>query len=180
MISGDFGDDAVMRSGYFLLVSAGLILVGCQRDAGNATVNKPVVRTKTVAPVKKGPSQDELTAGMVEAASTLKSDAPIDLKFDLRSRPEVGRPLEIEIALMPQISAALGIIRVNGPETLSLGAGSAQIDIPNVVEFQVYKRVIHVTPSAEGVLVLTLNATLRHEEIEEYRVFSIPLIVAGR
>ncbi len=180
MISNDFGDDAVMRSRFILLLSAGLILVGCQRDAGSASVNKPVVRTKTPAPEKKGPSQDELTAGMVEAASTLKSDAPIDLKFDLRTRPELGKPMEIEIALMPQVSANLGIIRVTGPDTLTLAAGSVQFDIPNISESQVYRRVIHVTPSAEGVLVLTLNTTLKHEEVEEYRVFSIPLIVSGK
>jgi hypothetical protein len=41
----------------------------------------------------------------------------------------------------------------------------------------VYRQSIQVTPTADGVLLLSLAISLKHDELTESRVFSIPLIV---
>ena len=58
------------------------------------------------AAAAKTPQQ--LTADMVEAASQGKSQAPVTLKFDLLQRPTVGQPLEVALALLPQIAGGTG------------------------------------------------------------------------
>jgi hypothetical protein len=41
----------------------------------------------------------------------------------------------------------------------------------------VYRQVVKVSPAAAGVLLLNLTVSLKHDEMTESRVFSIPLIV---
>ena len=57
---------------------------------------------------------------MVEAAVQGKSQVPVELKFDLLQRPVQGQPLEIAIALLPQIAARSATIAVTGSDGLQL------------------------------------------------------------
>ncbi len=65
---------------------------------------------------------------MVEAASQGKSQAPVMLKFDLLQRPTVGQPLEIALALLPQIPAAAATIEVAASDGLQVAAGDSRIE----------------------------------------------------
>jgi hypothetical protein len=128
-------------------------------------------------PVPKGPTAEQLTQGMVLAASLGDSKLPVDLKFDLKQRPTVGQSLDVDIAVMPQIDASPAGIQVVGGDGLSIAPGMTQIDLPAVQAGQVYRQSVKVTPSVEGVLMLGLSVSLQHDEMTESRVFSIPLIV---
>ena len=55
--------------------------------------------------------------------------------------------------------------------------GANQFDLPAVEAGQVYRQTVKVTPSAEGVLLLNLTVSLKHDEMTDQRAFSIPLIV---
>jgi hypothetical protein len=126
---------------------------------------------------KKGPSAAELTVGMVEAASQGKSQLPVQLKFDLKQRPASGQALDIDIALVPQIDAGAADIQVTGGDGLTVAPGTNQIDLPAVEAGQVYRQNVKVTPTTDGVLLLGLTISLKHDEMTESRAFSIPLIV---
>ena len=127
--------------------------------------------------VKKGPSAEELTAGMVEAVTQGKSQLPVQVKFGLTQRPTLGQPLTIDIAVMPQIDASPADIQVTGGDGLSVAPESNQIELPAVEAGQVYRQVVTVTPSLDGVLLLGLTISLKHDELTDSRTFSIPLIV---
>jgi hypothetical protein len=126
---------------------------------------------------KKGPSAAELTAGMVEAASQGKSQLPVQLKFDLKQRPTPGQTLDIDIALIPHIDGGAADIQVTGGDGLSVAPGTNQIGFPAVEAGQVYRQSVKVTPISDGVLLLGLTISLKHDEMTESRGFSIPLIV---
>jgi len=129
------------------------------------------------APAAKTPQQ--LTADMVEAASQGKSQAPVALKFDLLQRPTVGQPLQIVLALLPQIPADPADIDVAGSDSLQVAAGDSRIEIASVDPEQVYRHQITVTPTAEGMQLLSLKVSLKHDEMTESREFAVPLIVAA-
>jgi hypothetical protein len=114
---------------------------------------------------------------MVEAASQGKSQLPVELKFDLARRPTLGQVLDIDIAVMPQIDASAADIEVAGGDGLSLAPGPSRIDLPGLEAGQVYRQSVKVTPTADGVLLLSLTISLKHDETTESRAFSIPLIV---
>jgi hypothetical protein len=162
-----------------LMLCVVAMLGACHRDSQQAAQPPPVPQRRAPVAVPRRPAPEESTAGMVEAASQGKSQMPVSLKFDLLQRPIVGQPLEIAIALTAQIPASPATVDVTGADGLQLASGVGQIAIPAVEPAQVYRQSIKVTPMAEGVAFLNLNVTLKHDEMTESRLFSVPIIVAA-
>jgi hypothetical protein len=148
----------------------------CHRESDAPAPAAPAPRVVAPAPVKPGPTAQELTAGMVEAATQGKSQLAVQLKFELPHRPTIGRAMDVDIAVMPQIDAGGAAIQVSGGDGLTVG-GTNSIDLPALEAGQVYRQSIQVTPTTDGVLLLGLTVSMKHDEITESRVFSIPLIV---
>jgi hypothetical protein len=167
-----------MKTARVLTLCTVVVLCACHRDSGtSAQPAKAAPHPAASVAIKKGPNAAELTAGMVEAASQGKSQLPVEVKFDLDQRPAVGQPLGIEIAVLPQIDAGGAAIEVLGGEGLTVPSGTGQIDMPAVEAGQVYRQSVKVTPTRDGVLLLGLTVSLKHDEMTESRAFSIPLIV---
>jgi hypothetical protein len=126
---------------------------------------------------KKGPTVAEQTVGMVSAVSLGKAALPVGLKFELAARPEVGQPLAIHLAVLPQIAAEGGSIAIRSTEGFEPAAAGAAADLDAVAPDQAYRRDIRVTPTKPGVLLLTLAVSLKHDEITETREFFVPVLV---
>jgi hypothetical protein len=176
VIGGVFGDHSSMKTARVLLLGTAAAVSACHGDSGTPPPTAPSQHLGTPA-ARKGPSAEQLTRGMVEAASQGKSQLPVQLKFDLTQRPAVGQPLDIGIAVIPQIDASAAAVQVAGGDGLTVAADANPIDMP-VEAGEVYRQSIKVTPTAEGVLLLSLTVSLKHDELTESRAFLIPLIVA--
>jgi hypothetical protein len=166
-----------MKTARVLMFCTVAAVGACHKDSGPPPPTEPAPHIAVPAAVKKGPSAEELTAGMVEAASQGKSQLPIQLKFDLKQRPTLGKALDIDIALMPQIDASPANIQVSGGDGLAVAPGTGQIDLAAIEAGQVYRQSVRVTPTADGLLLLSLTVSLKHDETTESRGFSIPLLV---
>ena len=177
MIGCIFGDYREMKTARVLTLCTVAVLSACHPDSGNPTQPKPAPQVKVPVAANKGPSAAQLTAGMVEAATQGKSQLPVALKFGLKQRPKVGQPLDIDIAVMPQIDASLANIQVTGGDGLTVAPDSNKVELPAVETGRVYRQVVTVTPSVDGVLLLGLTLSLKHDEMTDSRAFSIPLIV---
>jgi hypothetical protein len=155
-------------------------LCACHRDQGSGEPPPPPKpKPHIVVPVvaKKGPTAEDLTSGMVEAASQGKSLLPVQLKFDMRQRPKLGQVLDIDVALIAQSDATLGDIQVAGGDGITVAADTAHFVLPVIEAGQVYRQSLKVTPTAEGVLLLNMTISLKRDELSDSRTFSIPLIV---
>jgi hypothetical protein len=155
-------------------------LCACHRDQGSGEPPPPPKpKPHIVVPViaKKGPTVEDLTSGMVEAASQGKSLLPVQLKFDMRQRPKLGQVLDIDVALIAQSDATSGDIQVAGGDGITVAADTAHITLQGVEGGQVYRQSLKVTPTAEGVLLLNMTISLKRDELSDSRTFSIPLIV---
>jgi hypothetical protein len=160
-----------------LLLCTAVAVAGCNKDSDPAASVKAVTHIKARTPVapKPGATAAEQTAGMVQAAAQGKSQVPVELKFDIAQRPKVGQPLDIDLALIAQITASPASIQVSGADDVSV-AGAKQFDIPSAEAGEVYRETVSVTPNAEGVVLLGVTVSLKHDEQVEQRVFSIPII----
>ena len=167
-----------MNKGRTVSLFAALLLAACHGDSGQAPQPKLTPQAKTPAAVKRGPTPEELTAGMVEAVTLGKSNVPVAVKFDLPERPSVGQPLQIVIAIMPQ-AAGSATLQVTGSDGLKLAPGDGTVQIPSVEPTQAYRVTIATTPTADGVQLLGLNVSLTHDDVTETRSFSVPVIVAS-
>jgi len=171
-------DKVGTRSIQVLLLCAMALLSACNKDSGSAPASTAVVHVKPKVPAvtKRGPTAAEQTAGMVEAASPGKSQVPVELKFDLSQKPKVGQMLEINLALIAQVSASPATVQVSNADGLTVAPGANQFDIPSEEAGEVYRQTVNVTPNAEGVLLVGVTVSLKHDDITDQKVFSIPII----
>ena len=155
-------------------VAVAVVLAACHKDTASAPVVAPAAKPKTAPISKAGPTAAEQTAGMVEAVSQGKSPLPVELKFELAQRPKVGQSLDLNLALVAQLAASPASIRLTGTDAVAVTDG--QFDIPTVEPGEVYRHAFKVTPSAEGVAVVGVTVSLKHDEITDTKAFSIPII----
>jgi hypothetical protein len=184
VIGAVFGDHTQMKRSTHpavcaAVVSASLVLAACHRDQQQSSDGKPTSARKSPVAVKHGPTAAEQTAGMVEAAATGKSTMPVQLKFDLPQRPVVGQPLVVNIALISQIDADTAKVRLDDSSGLDVAAGGGDHVIGKIDPDFVYRQEIKLVPSADGVFFLNFTVTLRHDEIDDIRTFTVPIIVTA-
>jgi hypothetical protein len=114
---------------------------------------------------------------MAAAPTLAKSPLPADLKFELAARPQKGQVLEIDLALVPQIAGGPATVQVSGSEGLDAAQGESRFEVPEVEAGEVYRHTLHMTPTAEGVLLVNITVSLKHDEVSDSQVFSVPIIV---
>jgi hypothetical protein len=179
-----FGDDTKMAGenvwaigARVILLCAAMSLCACNKDNGSAAPAAPVSQAKP-KPVstKASTGAAEQTAGMVQAAAVGKSQAPVELKFDVAQKPKVGQSVEVNLALIAQISASPATIQVTGADDVSVAPGGNQYEIASEEAGEVYRHTLSVTPNAEGVVLLNVTVSLKHDELLDQRAFSIPII----
>ena len=174
------GEKVWVTSARLTLLCAAMTLCACNKDSGSAappTSAAPVARVKPKpVPPKPGLSAAEQTAGMVQAAVVGKSQAPVELKFDLAQRPKVGQAVDLNLALIAQVSASPATIQVAAGDDVAIAAGGNQFEIPSEEAGEVYLHTLSVTPKAEGVVLVNVTVSLKHDELLDQRAFSIPII----
>jgi hypothetical protein len=163
---------------HILLLTAAATLSACNKDSNSTPAATGVARTKPAAPAaaKAGPTAAEQTAGMVQAPTLGKSQVPVELKFDLPQKPKVGQPIEINVALIPQVAAGSVTLQVSGADDLTVASGAGQFDIPAAEAGEVYRQTLKVTPNADGVSLVGVTVSIKNDIGTEQRVFSIPII----
>ena len=87
--------------------------------------------------------------------------------------------LAIAIALLPGEAAGPAIVEVRAPAGLQVPTGQSKFEFASVEPSQVYRRSITLTPTTEGVFLVTLTVNLQHDQLADTRVFSVPVIVSA-
>jgi len=156
-----------------------VLLAGCgSRAAPNAAAAPPHPAgspKKAVAPV------NNLSRNMVSAVSATKAVAalPVQLKFELRERPAVAQPLDIDVVILPATNLDRVYGRVEGEDGLKLleGAQIAATDRPT--EGVPISHSIKVMPQRDGIFTLSAVVTTELGGQSSSQTFSIPLIAGS-
>ena len=115
---------------------------------------------------------------MVSAVAANKPSAlPIQVKFELRDRPRVGQPVNLDLAIVP-MSAAVDRVsgKVEGEEGVDVvdGAEIAATDRP--VEGAPIRQAVKVLPKHEGILTVHALVTVDSAGQTSSETYAIPLI----
>jgi len=161
-----------------LVVASLAVLAACGDKSAPASASQPTAAPGATLSAKKRATLDDQTAGMVSAVGLGKSALPVVVKFALTSRPKANEPLAIDIAVTPQIAAESLLVQVMPSDGLNTSAVGPDLTLSSVDAGGVYRHNFTVTPGQSGVLLLGLNVSLKHDEITESRVFSIPVFIA--
>lgn len=116
-------------------------------------------------------------AGMVEAVGPSGAQPPLELRFAIRSRPQVGQDDEVDYALVPQ-APGLGTIRLafaslDGLKVMSHGPALAAIKPASGVP--IFGSVT-VRPLKPGLLTLTAAVAVESSNGSVVWPFNIPVI----
>src|SRR6516164_5821158 len=161
-----------------LSLAAAALLAGCGSRSPGAgarpAAGKPVSRSTLNA-------SDELLRNMVGAVAANKPAAlPIQVKFELRDRPQVGQPVNLDLAIVP-MSAAVDRVsgKVEGEEGLDIidGADIAATDRP--VEGAPIRQAVKVLPNQEGILSVHAVVAVDSGGQTSSEAYAIPLIVGA-
>jgi hypothetical protein len=152
-----------------LILSAALYGCGSDDEAAKATqAVTPVVReAKPVDPTEK----------MARAVASGKTGAAVELKYDVLSKPEPGKPIEIDLAFIPSTVADTLVVNVTATPGLEVVANeTANFGLLKIGEVAHHK--ITVRAERADVVYLTVVVTLNAVGVNSVRTFAIPLIVS--
>jgi len=116
---------------------------------------------------------------MVAAVSSSRTPGAVDVKFALPKRPEVGKPMAIQLALTPVIELDRLYARFQPSEGLDLvsGAETGQLEHPAIGTDIAHT--VTVTPKADGIFSVTVTVISDSPTESVSRIYSIPIIAGA-
>jgi hypothetical protein len=160
------------------VLAATVILVGCGSRETPGVASAPA---KPAVPPRKAQPGDVVSPNMVTAASSASTGpATVQLKFELRERPDIAQPLDIDVVILPA-SATLDRLygRVEAGDGLELADGAQIAPTERPVEGIPIRHSIRVLPKRDGIF--TVNAVVSMDAAGQSwsQTFSIPVIVGA-
>jgi len=113
---------------------------------------------------------------MANAVATGKTSAPVDLKYDVLTKPEVGQPFEIELAFLPRLATDTLEVEVTGiPGLVVVSGGTARFDGVAAGGRHVAK--VTVQADTAGIYYANVVVRMITQVQTEARTFSVPVVV---
>jgi hypothetical protein len=176
-ISGTF-----WHGGWLAVVAAGCLLgasgCGSSDHTGQSTASTASGKShkphKSSAPSKPG---EEPLSDMVAAVSGSKAGPPVDLKFSLPVRPEVGQVTDIDVAVVPldpvpdNVSVSFQVV-----DGLEIVDGSQLDRVEKLTGGTPIRHVVKILPKRDGIFALTAVVSFTASSQELNRTFTIPVI----
>jgi hypothetical protein len=159
------------------VVCLAVLAAACGGNSTPSSATPSSSAAKAPSAAKKRAATDDQMGAMVGAVGLGKSTLPVLVKFELKSRPKANEALPIDIAVTPQIAADSLVVQVMPSDGLNTSAVGPDLAVGPVDAGGVYRQSFSVTPGQTGILLLGLNVSLKHDEITESRVFSVPVFI---
>jgi Translocon-associated protein beta (TRAPB) len=169
---------ALWRAGWLAAVAAGCVGAaacgsGDPKGQSAATSVKSHKVKSAGAPGKPG----ETSLGDMVAAVSASKGPPVELKFSMPVRPEVGQAAEIDVAVIPSQplpdSVSVSFQVVDG---LDIVDGSQMERVEKLTAGTPIHHVLKVLPKRDGIFALTAVVSYTASNQEMNRMFSIPVI----
>ena len=157
-----------------------LALAGCgNADRPNAATSSYNAKFRKAHPVKAPvvPGQED-PADMVAAVSSART-APVELKFSLTTRPQVGQPTELWVALIPAagLDSVSAVLQASDGLDITDGAQIAKVLKP--AAGAPVRQMLRLVPKRNGIFAVTAVVSVESGNQTSTRSFSIPLIAGG-
>lgn len=117
------------------------------------------------------------TATMARAVATSKADAPIDLKYDILSKPLVGEAVEIELALIPTASGDTISAQIAASPGLTLDGQLTPV-FASIKPGQAVNTRFTVKTDKEDVFYVTVATTMHAAGVPSTRTYAIPVLMS--
>ena len=163
------------------LVVAAALLTACDsepapesKSESPAKAAQPTAEAKAMAAANS--ATKDATAKMAKAVGNGKPGAAVDIRYDIRARPEAGKAVEVEVALVPGPGVDAMEVTFAGMDGITL-AGSLNASFPAVKAGEPYKHTLSLLPEHNGVFYITVAVNTQMGNSSLGRTFSIPFVV---
>ena len=152
-----------------------MALAGCSRSSEEARLRHVAAQSGSSNPT---PLADDPAADMVNAVSSGDNKSPVFLKFRLVTAPQVGKPLELQVALIQEPKLEIDSLKVwlQPRDGLQLkSAPSTDFGKPAIGELHMIP--VTLVPQQAGVLSLGVTVLVDTEHDSITRGFTVPVLV---
>jgi len=167
------------RAGWLAVAAAGAVLAAaCSSDdqKPHGSAGSAAKSHKSKSGEASGKPGEQSLGDMVAAVSAAKGP-PVELKFSLPVRPEVGQVTEIDVALIPSQplpdSVSISFQVVDGLEIVE---GAQMERIEKLTAGAPIRHVVKVLPKRDGIFAITAVVAFTASNVESNRTFAIPVI----
>ena len=157
------------------LAALALILSACNSEPA-ADVAAPAAPPTAKPVVQAEQSPADPTAKMARAVGNAKPGAAVDIKYDFRARPEIGKPVEVRLAFIPNAGVEALEAKITDMDGITV-AGSLNPQFNNVQAGQPYEHTFSLLANRAGVFYVAVEVTTQIAGATSARTFSIPLSV---
>ena len=158
---------------------ASLSACGSADNSSSATGSYNAKARKAHKAAASAPGAPDL-ADMVAAVSANKSGPPVEVKFALVQKPEVGQPLELDVAVIPGAPPPDAVsVAFQVTEGLEIVDGADAVKVEKPAEGAPIRRIVKILPKRDGIFAVTTLVTLTNAHESPTRTFSIP-VIAGQ
>lgn len=171
----------------FSLIAAAALLTACGNSdpAPEATTPAPTAKATEGGPAAAAKAGAAATAAannaiakMARAVGNGKPGAAVEIKYDILARPEVGKTVEVEVALVPGPGVDAMEATFGGMDGITL-AGALSASFPAVKAGEPYKHTLSLLPDRNGVFYITVAVSTQMGGASLGRTFSIPFVVGN-
>jgi hypothetical protein len=169
---------APLRSAALALL-AGLLVAGCgskEQEQAAATPAPEAPAPAAPAPAAATPEEVAKDARMASAVADGKTTAPVDLRYDIATKPDVGQAFEVELELKPRVSADALDVEIGDSPGLTI-VGERVARFANVGAGQGYSFKVLVSGASAGLYYISVIATVSSKVQTEVRAFTIPVVI---
>jgi hypothetical protein len=126
--------------------------------------------------VSTKPGEEDL-GDMVAAVSAAKAPAPVELKFSLPTRPEVGQVMDLDVALVPRAPVPDSVsVSFQVADGIDIVDGSQLERVDKLVADTPIRHVVKILPKRDGIFALTAVVSYAVSKQDWTRTYSIPVI----
>jgi len=158
-----------------LWVATLALLAACGSDPGPQSVATTATEQSASATAAT-PAKEDPTAQMARAVGNGKPGAAVDIKYEFTARPEAGKPIELQVALIPTAGVDAMDVTFSGMDGITL-AGTLGASFGAVQAGEPYKHTISVLPAHNGVFYVTAAVNTQMGGASLAKTFSIPFVV---
>lgn len=168
---------------------AGTLVVGCgggdaddaarearaeKRAKAEAAVDDTVDTVAATPPSGAAEKQSRLADAVVDSKTT----APVDMKYDLLAKPEVGVPFEVELMFTARLPAESIEVEVTEAAGLTI-VGEKAAKFTPVEAGQSYTARVLVQGDKAGLFYVGIVARMLTQVQTETRVFAVPVVIGN-
>lgn len=162
-----------MKYNIVVLGVLSVVLAGCGAETETDTV-----AVAQAAKDKAAAKAADPIGRMARAVGGGKPGAAVEIRYEFLSKPEVGKPVEVELALIPNAGVSALDLVITGMDGVSL-SGPLTETFSDVKAGEPYRHKISVLPERTGVFYLTVAATTHIGAATMGKTFSVPFSVGN-